>query len=70
MAKQEEIKEGVAEWLWENRAGETTVQDWVDTWDELSKQRKEAFRELAGKFMAYLHSQGIKLSDGSSLISK
>ena len=59
MIKQEEIREGTAEWLWKHRAGETTVQDCVYTWAELPGYRKDDFRASADKLMAYEHSQGV-----------
>ena len=59
MTRQEEIREGIAEYLWDNRAGETTVSDWADTWAELPEMNKEGYREDAGAFMIYLHSQGV-----------
>ena len=55
----EEIREGIAEWLWENRAGETTVQDCVYTWAELPGYRKDDFRASADKLLTYEHSQGV-----------
>ncbi len=58
-AKQEKIREGMAEYLWENRVGETTASDWADTWVELPEMNKEGYREDAGAFMIYLHSQGV-----------
>ncbi len=61
MTKQEKIREGIAEWLWENRAGETTVQDWVNSWAKLPENRKQDFRKDATDFMIYLNSQGIVL---------
>ena len=59
MTKQEAIREGIAEFLWRERAGETTVQDWVNSWVELPEHRKIAFKEDANKFIKYLHSQGV-----------
>lgn len=59
MTKQEEIREGMAGWLWDNRAGETTVQDWFDNWADLPKTRKNSFRKDASKLIKYLHSQGV-----------
>ncbi len=59
MTSREEIREGIAEWLWENRAGETTVQDCVYTWAELPGYRKDDFRASADKLLTYEHSQGV-----------
>jgi len=40
MATKEEIREGLAEWMWKHRAGETTVLDWVDSWADLPEIRQ------------------------------
>jgi len=60
MATKEEIREGIAEWLWGNTC-KATVRDWVDSWTDLPEDRKQDYRQNADKLLTYEDSLGLVL---------
>ena len=61
MTKQEEIREGIAQWLYcqyrERRIGE----NWTFDWEKVSEEIKDKFREHTKNLAQYLHSQDVVL---------
>lgn len=64
MTKQDIIREGIASKLW-YRASLPNVNI---KWEELTPFAKECWLHLADSDMEWLHSQGLRLPDGGSLL--
>ena len=68
MTKQGKIREGMAKKLY--CLGHPEITNKEKCWRQKSEEGKKHWREEADEIFSYLHSQGIKLPDGSNLIAE
>ena len=69
MATREEMREGIAQnaYIWDSiRQGVNTI----EPFEALSEKEKKSYYVLAYQLCIYLHSQGMKLPSGESLIEE
>jgi len=66
MTKQERIREGMAI----IQCNDNDLGLRYGYWDKLSDDEREEYLVEVDTLLGYLHSQGVKLSDGSNLIEE